>query len=95
MEKLVISPDVLREIATAMGRDTNSLFVEHQEGWQNLQTTTASLPTSVQGIFNDFLSSNGPPLIDALTLRQHLGETLSLSADLAENLDHALEHLFR
>lgn len=94
MAKLIVSPDILREVATAMGRDTNSLLVEHQERWQKLQTTTATLPTSVQGIFNNFLASNGPPLTDSLTLRQHLGETLSQSADLAENLDNALTQTF-
>jgi hypothetical protein len=78
-----------------MGRDTDNLLVEYQECWQKLQTATTSLPVSVQGLFNDFLVSNGPPLTDTLTLRQHIGQTLSQSADLAESLDNAISQSFQ
>jgi hypothetical protein len=94
MTTLVVPCDLMREIARVMGTDTESLLLEHQERWHQIQTLSASLPTSVQSVFNDFLAVNTPRLTDALTVRQHIGHALSQSADLTQGVDDGLAQGF-
>ncbi|MBA2286952.1 MAG: hypothetical protein H0W02_15880 [Ktedonobacteraceae bacterium] len=87
-DSMILAPyDLMRDIARTMNTDSENLLNEYQQRWHILQTATAALPASMQGIFNNFLGKNGPPLTEAITMRQQIGQTLSQAADMAEKLD--------
>jgi hypothetical protein len=87
--------DLMREVATSLNTETDNLLSEHTQRWQQIQQTCTTLPTSMQEALNTFASTMENQLAGGLTLRGHIGQNLTLSANLAETTDTTIGKSFQ
>jgi hypothetical protein len=86
--------DLMREIANTLNTETDHLLNEHTQRWQQIQQTCAALPASMQESLTTFATSLENHLAGGLTLRGHIGQNLTLSANLAEATDTSIQRSF-
>ncbi len=86
--------NIMHETAQTMSTENDNLLNEHTQHWQKIHDANTLLPMSMQETFNTFHTSLETNLLGAVTLHQHMGQTLATSADLAGTADSAVAKTF-